>query len=74
MSFSMSNVLDRSVLHGKPHPLAGVIECHCGTNTYVLSGSRKYVVEMLNKIAITDLEAIFHEQLRAFLQPRAGRP
>ena len=46
---------------------AGLTVCTCGQRMYVKSGSPKYVCQKcLNKIPIVDLEAIVHEELRAF--------
>lgn len=47
---------------------AGVTVCVCGQRMYVRSNSPKYVCQKcLNKIAVTDLEAVFQEQLKAFV-------
>ncbi len=42
-------------------------ECACGAKMYVRSNSPKYVCRAChNKIPIVDLDAIFHEELKAF--------
>ena len=51
------------------HPFAGLTFCHCGKKMYVPSAIQKYVCHRKgcgNRIPTTDLEAIFHEELKAF--------
>ncbi len=46
---------------------AGLAVCFCGQRMYVKANSPKYVCEKCrNKIPIVDLEAIVHEELKAF--------
>jgi len=49
------------------HLFGSLAECSCGTKMYVRAGSPKYVCrKCCNKIPIVDLEAIFHEEMKAF--------
>ncbi|MHC4268021.1 MAG: recombinase family protein [Planctomycetota bacterium] len=55
--------LSRSMVH----LFTGVVFCDCGHKMYVSSSSPKYICQNCrNKIGMTDLEDIFHNQLKDF--------
>ncbi len=50
------------------HLLSGYVHCTCGSKMYVFTESPVYKCKKCKKkIAVTDLDEIFHEQLKSFL-------
>ncbi len=47
---------------------AGIVRCECGGKMYIPYGSSKYTCQKCrNKLSQSDLEEIFHEQLKSFI-------
>jgi len=71
-----NRILDQQTFKRKPakrvsHLFSSHIKCHCGGKMYVVSNSPKYVCRACkNKIAIDDMNAIFHHELKGFLFSR----
>jgi len=68
-----NQILDDQTKNKKPpgkkpvHLFTGLCVCACGQRMYVKANSPKYVCQKCrNKIPLVDLEAIFHEELKAF--------
>ncbi len=60
----------KQVKHGKrtQYLLAGFINCHCGSKMYVYHKAPVfYCKSCKNKIAVSDIEEIYHAQLKSFL-------
>ena len=50
------------------HLLTGYVRCHCGTNMYITHQSNRYACKTCNnRIAASDLDAIYHAQLKGIL-------
>ncbi len=66
-------LLEQEKTYKKPakkpqHLFTGFVFCNCGQKMYVPSNSPKYVcAKCKNKIGTTDMEEIFHEQIKEFV-------
>jgi len=50
------------------HLLSGLINCSCGKKMYVFHSSNIYICKTCkNRIPVSDIDAIYHEQLKSFL-------
>lgn len=50
------------------HLLAGFLHCHCGKKMYVFHENNIYACKSCkNRIAVTDIDEIYHDQLKTFL-------
>lgn len=71
-------LLDRQRANHKPparkpvHIFSGIVHCMCGNKMYVPSDSPNYkCYQCRNKIGVQDLDAVYHEQLKGFLDSPA---